>query len=139
MTSPVCRKFPGLKFVFSEGGIGWLPNALERADRMWDRHRLHSNLDDTLPSEIFHRNMYLCMIEEPICLKYHADIGVDRIMWECDYPHADTVWPDSQMSAQSVFKEAELSEVEIAAISYGNAERVFNWKMASTDLLVPST
>jgi hypothetical protein len=30
---PVCRKFPGLKFVFSEGGTGWLPTALERADR----------------------------------------------------------------------------------------------------------
>ena len=28
MMSPVCRKFPRLKFVFSEGGIGWLPNAL---------------------------------------------------------------------------------------------------------------
>jgi predicted TIM-barrel fold metal-dependent hydrolase len=30
MMSPVCRKYPGLKFVFSEGGIGWLPNAIER-------------------------------------------------------------------------------------------------------------
>jgi predicted TIM-barrel fold metal-dependent hydrolase len=140
MLSPVCRKFPGLKFVFSEGGIGWLPNALERADRMWDRHRLYNpGLDDTLPSEIFHRNMYLCMIEEPICLKYRADIGIDRIMWECDYPHEDTVWPDSQRSAQSVFKEAELSEEEIALISYGNAERVFNWKIASTDLLLTSS
>ena len=38
MMSPVCRKFPGLKFVFSEGGIGWVPNALERADRTWDRY-----------------------------------------------------------------------------------------------------
>ena len=23
-------------------------------------------------------------------------IGVDRILWECDYPHADTPWPHSQ-------------------------------------------
>ena len=100
MMSPVCRKFPGLKFVFSEGGIGWLPNALERADRMWLRHKAYNDFDDTLPSDIYRQNMYLCMIEEPICLKYRDDIGIDKIMWECDYPHTDTVWPDSQESAR---------------------------------------
>lgn len=130
MMSPVCRKFPELKFVFSEGGIGWLPNALERADRMWLRHKLYSGLDDVLPSEVFRRNMYLCMIEEPVCLRYRDDIGIDRIMWECDYPHTDTVWPESQDIALSVFTEAGCTEAEMAAIAHGNAERVFNWKMA---------
>ena len=104
MMSPVCRNYPGLKFVFSEGGIGWLPNALERADRMWLRHQIYTGLDDILPSEIFRRNMYLAMIEEPVCLKYRDDIGVDRIMWECDYPHTDTTWPDSQATTQSVLE-----------------------------------
>jgi hypothetical protein len=94
-----------LKFVFSEGGIGWLPNALERADRMWLRHQVYSGLDDILPSEIFRRNMYLCMIEEPVCLKYRNDIGVDHILWECDYPHTDTTWPDSQSTTLDVLKQ----------------------------------
>ena len=130
MMSPVCRRFPGLSFVFSEGGIGWLPNALERADRMWQRHKLYSGLDDVLPSEVFRRNMYLCMIEEPVCLGYRSDIGVDRIMWECDYPHTDTVWPESRQSTQAVFDEAGCNAAEIEAISHGNAERVFRWQMA---------
>jgi predicted TIM-barrel fold metal-dependent hydrolase len=134
MMSPVCRTFPGLAFVFSEGGIGWLPNALERADRMWLRHKAYNDFDDTLPSQIFRQNMYLCMIEEPVCLKYRDDIGVDRIMWECDYPHTDTVWPESQQSAQSVFDEAGCTPAEIEAISHGNAERVFQWTMASAEL-----
>ena len=108
----------------------WLPNALERADRMWLRHKLYSGLDDVLPSEVFRRNMYLCMIEEPVCLRYRDDIGIDRIMWECDYPHTDTVWPESQDIALSVFTEAGCTEAEMAAIAHGNAERVFNWKMA---------
>lgn len=135
MMSPVCRLYPGLKFVFSEGGIGWVPNALERADRMWMRHRYHANLQGMLPSEIFRQNMYLCMIEEPICLKYRDDIGVDKILWECDYPHADTVWPNSQESARTVFEEANVPEEEVDAITHGNAERIFNWKMASADLV----
>jgi predicted TIM-barrel fold metal-dependent hydrolase len=134
MMSPVCRLFPRLQFVFSEGGIGWVPNALERADRMWERHKYYSNFDDVRPSEIFRQNMFLCMIEEPVCLKYRDDIGLDKIMWECDYPHTDTVWPKSQASAQAVFDQAKCSPVEIDAITHLNAERVFNWQMASADV-----
>ena len=74
------------------------------------------------------------MIEEPVCLKYRDDIGVDKIMWECDYPHTDTVWPDSQQATQEVFDEAHCTPEEIEAITHGNAERVFNWKMASVEL-----
>jgi predicted TIM-barrel fold metal-dependent hydrolase len=130
MMSPVCRRHPGLAFVFSEGGIGWAPNALERADRMWERHKLYSGLDDVLPSEIFHRNMYLCMIEEPVGLRHRDDIGVEQIMWECDYPHTDTVWPGSRESAHAVFTAAECTDAEIEAMSHANAERVFRWQIA---------
>ena len=137
MMSPVCRKFPGLKFVFSEGGIGWLPNAIERADRMWLRHKIYSGLDDTLPSEIYRQNMYLCMIEEPVCLKYRDDIGVDHIMWECDYPHTDTTWPDSQSTTEEVLKLADVTDEEADLITHGNAERVFRWKMADPAVVAP--
>ena len=137
MMSPVCRKFPGLKFVFSEGGIGWLPNAIERADRMWLRHKGYSGLDETLPSEIYRQNMYLCMIEEPVCLKYRDDIGVDHIMWECDYPHTDTTWPDSQSTTEEVLKLANVSDEEADLITHGNAERVFRWKMADPATVAP--
>ncbi len=136
MMSPVCRRFPDLQFVFSEGGIGWLPNTIERADRMWLRHNPYSHLDDTLQSEIFRRNMYLCMIEEPVCLRYRDDIGVDRIMWECDDPHTDTVWPESQSITEGVFRAASCSPEEIELISHGNAERVFDWTMADAALVV---
>jgi predicted TIM-barrel fold metal-dependent hydrolase len=76
------------------------------------------------------------MVEEPICLRYRNDIGVDKIMWECDYPHNDTTWPESQESAEETFRDAGCNEEEIEAITHGNAERVFNWKMASADALV---
>ena len=130
MMSPVCRNFPGLKFVFSEGGIGWLPNAIERADRMWERHKHYSGLDDVLPSDVFRRNMYLCMIEEPICLKYRHDIGVERIMWECDYPHTDSTWPNSMATVREILDAAGVPDDEAEAITYRNAERVFNWRVA---------
>jgi predicted TIM-barrel fold metal-dependent hydrolase len=71
------------------------------------------------------------MIEEPVCLKYRNDIGVDHIMWECDYPHTDTTWPDSQAITEGVLKEAGVSQEEADLITHGNAERVFNWKIAA--------
>jgi predicted TIM-barrel fold metal-dependent hydrolase len=130
MMSPVCRRHPGLSFVFSEGGIGWLPNAVERADRMWARHRYYADLGDAPPSEVFRRNMYLCMIEEPICLKYRHDIGVDRILWECDYPHTDSTWPRSVETVTEVLDAAGVPDDEAEAITLRNAERLFRWTAA---------
>ena len=31
-------QFPKLKLAYSEGQIGWIPYALERADIVWDQH-----------------------------------------------------------------------------------------------------
>jgi predicted TIM-barrel fold metal-dependent hydrolase len=136
MMSPVCRNFPGLKFVFSEGGIGWAPNTLERADRFWVKHSSYSGLSGMLPSEIFQRNMYLCMVDEPIGLKYRHDIGIDHILWECDYPHNDTTWPDSQQLTVDTFQQTGCTPEEIEAITHGNSERIFNWTMAKADATV---
>ena len=128
MMSPVPRKFPDIKLVFSEGGIGWIPAALERADRQFLRHRLWADMaDDALPSDVFRRNMWVCMIEEPIGITFREHIGVDRILWECDYPHADTPWPHSQKQVAEEFHDVPRDEVE--AITHGNAEALFRWPL----------
>ena len=120
LISPVCRKFPDLRFVMAEGGIGWVPAALERADRQYKRHRAWTKTDDILPSEIFRRNMYLCMVSEPLALqRLRYDIGVDKIMWECDYPHGDSPWPRAQEEAAETV--AGLPAEEVEAILHGNA------------------
>jgi predicted TIM-barrel fold metal-dependent hydrolase len=129
--SPVCRKFQDLKLVYSEGGIGWLPAALERADFQWQKHGAWTGLKGTLPSEIVKRNMYFCMIQEPwgFQTKSVRDIiGEDHIFWESDYPHADTPWPNTQEAAKEMFDGVDPVAVEKAA--YKNAEKVFNWTIA---------
>ena len=49
-----------------------------------------------------------------MCLKYRDDIGIDHIMWECDYPHTD-VAGQSQSTTQEVFKAAGVSDEEADA------------------------
>jgi predicted TIM-barrel fold metal-dependent hydrolase len=120
------RRYPTIKFALSEGGIGWVPFALERADRSWERHRYWSGMDDGLsPSDIFRRNVSVCFIGESMGVEARHHIGVDRIMWECDYPHADTPWPDSQKEVDQSLQGVPADEV--ALITHGNAEKLFRW------------
>ena len=122
----ILQRFPGLKVALSEGGIGWVPFALERVDRTWERHRYWAELDDTPPSEIFRRNVWVCFIDEVAGIEMRDRIGVDRIMWECDYPHADTPWPNSQGEVRKIL--TGLPAEDIAAMTHSNAEKLFRWQ-----------
>ena len=131
MVSPIPRKFPGIKLVWSEGGIGWITAALERADRQWDRHKHWNDISDAdvLPSEVARRNMWFCMIEEPIGLKYRHDFDVGHILWESDYPHADTPFPHTQEACKALF--AGVPDDEVAAITHRNAEALFDFAIST--------
>jgi predicted TIM-barrel fold metal-dependent hydrolase len=128
MLCPIPRKFPDIKLVWSEGGIGWIPAALERADRQWERH-LWSHADELRPSELARRNMWFCMIEEPVGLKYRHDFRVDHIVWESDYPHADTPFPNTQASVKELFDGLPAEEVEL--ITHVTAEALFHHQLVS--------
>ena len=133
LLSPVCHKFPTIQIAYSEAGVGWIPAILERTDRQVERQRW-AGLDRGLkPSDIFRRNMYACMIEEPIGLRYFEDVGADRILTETDYPHSDSTYPYTQKSCEEVY--AGIPDDVVEAVTHGNAERLFRWKMADESLL----
>ena len=127
MLAPFLRKFSSLKFVLSESAIGWLPFALEYADYAWNRHRFYANthnLDNRLPSDIFRSNIWACVIDESVGIEMRHKIGVDKIMWECDYPHSDNSFPKSRKVVGESMHG--LPQDEVDAITHKNAERVFN-------------
>jgi predicted TIM-barrel fold metal-dependent hydrolase len=129
MVSPIPRKFPDIKLVWSEGGIGWITAAIERADRQWERHQYwtHVPYADVLPSEVARRNMWFCMIEEPVGLKYRHDFVVGHIVCESDYPHSDTTFPKTQAAMKALFEGVPSDEV--ALMTHRNAERLFKFPM----------
>ena len=128
LMSPVPRKFPSIKFVLSEGGVGWVPSALERADRHWIRGLDMMGQSDVgiLPSEIAAQNFWWCLIEEPFALRSRHEIGVTRLLWECDYPHTDSTWPNSQAEPADLLDTIPADEAEL--ITRANAEGLFRWK-----------
>lgn len=124
--SPVCSKFPGLKVVLSESGVGWLPYTLERADVLWDRHHRGAPAEQR-PSEIWRQNLFVCQVGERVGLGFLDHIGPEKVLWELDYPHPDTVWPYAQEHTRSVFEDAGTSSEHIEMITHRNAEEVFRW------------
>jgi predicted TIM-barrel fold metal-dependent hydrolase len=92
------RKYPSLKICLSEGGIGWIPYLLERADFTHEHHRAWTYADfgdNRKPSDIFREHFMTCFIDDKFGLDNLDAIGADMVAYECDYPHSDTVWPES--------------------------------------------
>src|SRR5438874_1162945 len=136
LLSGVCERFPEIKVVWSEAGIGWIPSTLERCDRQIDRHQHWAGKPEALtPTELFQRNMWSCMVEEPQGLQLWEWIGEDKILAETDYPHADTPFPHTQKAYAEVF--AGIPERVVEKVSHGNAERLFDWAMADASLARP--
>ena len=124
--SRVVTEFPGVKFALSEGGIGWIPYFLERADYVYKHHRLWTGQDlPMLPSELFRERFITCFIDDASGVKNRHDVGIDTITWECDYPHSDSTWPDSpEVLAESL---AGVSDAEIDQMTHLNAMRFFSY------------
>jgi predicted TIM-barrel fold metal-dependent hydrolase len=122
--SQILERFPRMKLVSSESGIGWVPYLLEVADHQWERQKLWREGMSIKPSEYFHRQCYANFWFEEVGIKMRYYIGIDNIMWESDYPHPTCTYPNSQEYIAKVTQE--LMPEERQKILVGNAVRVFN-------------
>jgi predicted TIM-barrel fold metal-dependent hydrolase len=126
MYSGVLVKFPGLKLMYAEAQIGWVPYLLERADDVWETHRGWSNGQRTCPeppSTYYYKHIYSCFFKDAVGVEMLEKVGLDNIMFETDYPHQDGTWPGSVKAAREQF--GYLDEVAIRKIARGNAIKLF--------------
>ncbi len=123
--SRVLKQYPTLRFVLSEGGIGWVPYFLERADYVHAHHSAwtHQDFKGRKPSDYWREHIVTCFIDDPVGIQNRHSIGIETITWECDYPHSDTTWPRSpEVLARSL---QGVPEAEVRKITHENALRVF--------------
>jgi len=123
--STMLRKYPNLKFALSEGGIGWVPYYLERADYVYQHHHAwtHQDFGDKKPSEVFREHILNCFIDDKAGVRNRDLVGIETIMWECDYPHSDTTWP---RSPEVLWESLEgVPDDEINLMTHENAMRTF--------------
>jgi predicted TIM-barrel fold metal-dependent hydrolase len=128
---PAIAKYENLRFVMSEGGIGWVPYLLERADYTWERHRFWTQATHMTekPSSYFRRSVYVCFIDDVVGMEQRHFIGIDNILWESDYPHTDTSWPNSRATVEKHL--GRLPEDEQRKIAFDNAQRIFRLQPAA--------
>ncbi|MGE0384989.1 MAG: amidohydrolase family protein [Gammaproteobacteria bacterium] len=126
MTSRVLREFRNLKFIVTEGGIGFLPYLLERADLMYSRHNCWAKFGDEPMTDVYRRAIWVCAVGERFGVEHRHRIGLDRILWESDFPHAETNWPESQSAVERL--HAGVPEPEIDTMVYGNAARLLRFQ-----------
>jgi predicted TIM-barrel fold metal-dependent hydrolase len=122
--SGLLHRYPGVRIALSEGGSGWVPYLLERSDYTWKRTR--TGVDRSIsPTEIFQRNFWTCFISDRFALENRHAIGIDKLMWESDYPHNDTEWPNSRnYLAEAV---ADIPDEDVHQIVELNARKLFNF------------
>ena len=93
--SGALERYPRLKVVLGESGIGWIPYVLNRMDAEWEDQ--FKDLELTMaPSDYWRRQCWATYQTDPIGVKLMDDLGADRIMWGSDFPHPDGIWPDSR-------------------------------------------
>src|SRR4029077_7193277 len=91
----VLERFPRLRVVLGEAGIGWIPYILWRMDGEWEEQ--FKDLSLTMPpSEYWKRQVWATYQTDPVGVKLLDELGVDKVMWGSDFPHPDGVWPDSK-------------------------------------------
>lgn len=90
----VCHRFPTLKLVSVESGVGWLPFLVEALDWHWLNTGAHREFPDMeMPSTYFHRQIYGTMWFERESIKRNIDLFADNIMYSTDYPHPTSMSP----------------------------------------------
>lgn len=121
--SGIPDRFPRLKWVCAETGLGWVNYVLEGCDHEWERRHLWTEGILTRPSEVFHRQMYVDFWYEMANVPLRHHIGVDNIMWQSDYPHTTSTYPDSWKYVERTLQG--VPEEERRKILYENAIRVY--------------
>ncbi|MFQ5521137.1 MAG: amidohydrolase family protein [Candidatus Methylomirabilia bacterium] len=107
------ERYPTLKIVLAETGIGWLPYMVERMDDSYQKFldaeeywQAHGGLRLTMPpSAYYRRQVWATFQTDHVGLRVVDVLGEHRVMWASDYPHADSTWPESRKAIERNFKE----------------------------------
>jgi predicted TIM-barrel fold metal-dependent hydrolase len=129
--SGVLVRYPGLKLAYSEGQAGWLPYAMERMDHAYLHHTWGHGEEPMpeLPSTYIRRNVFGCIFADRHAIEQAEKIGVDNIMFEVDFPHADGPFPHTRRHIEAQFDG--IDPATTYKILRGNALRVYDLELSS--------
>ena len=121
--SGMLERFPRLNWVFAETGLGWVSSVLEACDCEWEKRHLWTEGIVTRPSDLFRRQIYVDFWFETVGIQLRDFIGVDNILWESDFPHITSTYPNSWDAVEHSLAGVPAAERE--KVLYRNAARLY--------------
>jgi hypothetical protein len=117
----VFDRYPELTLAFTEVRADWVPATLRAFDARFDAGEVHLPRP---PTEYWHRN---CMAGASSIkrseVRLRDEIGVERLMFGRDYPHAEGTWPNTFDWLRDAF--SAVPEAEARLILGENAVRCY--------------
>lgn len=100
----VFDRHPDLKVVFAEGGLSWVPVALQDAEMVFDSYGNGDLLDPIKerPTTYWQNNCYATFQTDQFGLDNLEYIGADNVMWSNDYPHSEGAFGLARMAMESI-------------------------------------
>lgn len=101
--SGILDRHPSLKVGWFEGGIAWVPTALQDAEHMLAsyRHMFNHQLTRGV-RDYWNDHMCASFMVDPLGLRLIDKIGVENAMWSSDYPHNESTFGYSEKSLKTV-------------------------------------
>lgn len=136
----VFDRFPDLRFVLTENGAQWVPGYMAELDTLYEAafvagsivHYFAEPAASALgrrPSEYFATNCYLgasFLTAQEAAMR--NEIGLDRIMWGSDLPHAEGTYPYTLEALRATF--APLPQADVEQILSGTPADVYGFDLA---------
>ena len=116
LLSGILMRFPRLKIAFSESQVGWMPFLLERVDHVFANSGAWAELDPVLtelPSSQVPGRVFGCFFDDMVGVDARHEIGIRQLVFETDYPHQDTTWPDTPKLVAEIAERVTPDELEM--------------------------
>ena len=125
--SGILPRYPDLKFVSVESGVGFVPFLLEACDHTFDYGQVRRDRPEfkLLPSEYFNRQVYACYFFEEYAPSRLLDrIPVDNVLFETDYPHPVCLYGNVREKIDAGLRDAKPEHR--SKLLFDNAARLYH-------------
>jgi uncharacterized protein len=127
----ILERHPKLKMVMAEAGTGWLPWLVQELDyrhwRLWEAKEFWADKGgaalETKPSELFKRQIWATFQEDYVAMSLIPFFGDGHLLWASDYPHPDSVWPNSRAAIERQMQD--LSPAMRRRLTHDNAAALY--------------
>lgn len=99
----ILDRHPRLRVGWFEGGIAWVPPALQDAEHVLASYRhMLAHRPEQEVRHYWDKHMCASFMVDPLGLRQIDEIGVDKVMWSSDYPHNESTFGYSERSLAAV-------------------------------------